>query len=300
MLLSDPLQKRIREKGTGATVQGIKASLLKLIDISFPKDLSVQINLVKKLDLINREVKLLESIYQSKLNALDALKKSLLHKAFSGQLTSSQSQSIIPFPTKIPDISATDLHAGILAIAHTFHESNRKLQNYGHVKAEKIAHMVESHLGIDLERFPVKDAAGPNDYPHLMRVEHRARKAGFFDFQRTENGGYRVEKKSGFDALILKTREKLGDRIQGIIDLMNEMVKMDTQQAEIFTTVYAAWNNLLLEGKQTTDEDIVLEARENWHPKKLNIERDKFFKAIPWMKKKGLIPKALRPFVCKG
>lgn len=36
LILSDSAQDRIREKGTGATVQGIKASLLKVIKISFP------------------------------------------------------------------------------------------------------------------------------------------------------------------------------------------------------------------------------------------------------------------------
>jgi type I restriction enzyme, S subunit len=36
LLLSDTMQATIREKGTGATVQGIKASLLKEIEISFP------------------------------------------------------------------------------------------------------------------------------------------------------------------------------------------------------------------------------------------------------------------------
>jgi|UniRef100_UPI003784BBFC type I restriction enzyme S subunit len=36
LLLSDTMQGIIREKGTGATVQGIKASLLKEIEISFP------------------------------------------------------------------------------------------------------------------------------------------------------------------------------------------------------------------------------------------------------------------------
>ena len=35
-LLSDSMQKHVREKGTGATVQGIKASLLKAIEIRFP------------------------------------------------------------------------------------------------------------------------------------------------------------------------------------------------------------------------------------------------------------------------
>src|SRR5258708_31606806 len=34
LLLSEPVQKRIHAKGTGATVKGIKASLLKRIEIS--------------------------------------------------------------------------------------------------------------------------------------------------------------------------------------------------------------------------------------------------------------------------
>jgi type I restriction enzyme S subunit len=86
MLLSGPIQQLIRAKGTGATVQGIKASLLKLIDISFPADLSIQSELVSKLDALREETQRLESLYQQKITALDELKKALLHKAFSGAL----------------------------------------------------------------------------------------------------------------------------------------------------------------------------------------------------------------------
>ena len=45
-----------------------------------------QKNIVAKLDALSEEIQRLESIYQQKLAALDALKKSLLHQAFSGQL----------------------------------------------------------------------------------------------------------------------------------------------------------------------------------------------------------------------
>jgi len=86
LLLSQPLQQRIRTKGTGATVQGIKASLLKSIEISFPKTLSEQEAIVAALDQLSHETNRLESIYKQKLAALDALKKSLLHQAFSGEL----------------------------------------------------------------------------------------------------------------------------------------------------------------------------------------------------------------------
>jgi type I restriction enzyme S subunit len=86
LLLSRPIQQRIRAKGTGATVQGIKASLLRLIVISFPSELSVQQGIVTELDALSNETQRLESIYQRKLAALESLKKSLLHQAFSGQL----------------------------------------------------------------------------------------------------------------------------------------------------------------------------------------------------------------------
>ena len=86
LLLSAPVQRSIRAEGTGATVQGIKASLLKLIQISFPKALTEQELIVKKLDSLSEETQRLESIYQQKLAALDELKKSLLHQAFTGQL----------------------------------------------------------------------------------------------------------------------------------------------------------------------------------------------------------------------
>ena len=86
LLLSEPVQQRIRSQGTGATVQGIKSSLLKLIEISFPKDLSKQRKIVGQLDAINEETQRLTAIYTRKLAALEELKKALLHKAFSGEL----------------------------------------------------------------------------------------------------------------------------------------------------------------------------------------------------------------------
>ena len=86
LLLSPLVQQRIHAKGTGATVKGIKASLLKTIEISFPKSVTEQEQIVAKLDALSEETQRLESIYQQKLAALDALKKSLLHQAFTGQL----------------------------------------------------------------------------------------------------------------------------------------------------------------------------------------------------------------------
>jgi type I restriction enzyme S subunit len=85
LLLSGPTQQRIRAQGTGATVQGIKARLLKQVEISFPKSFVEQKQTVETLDSLHNETDRLEFIYQQKLAALEELKKSLLHKAFTGQ-----------------------------------------------------------------------------------------------------------------------------------------------------------------------------------------------------------------------
>jgi len=86
LLLSKPVQESIRIHGTGATVQGIKASLLRLIEISFPESLRQQESIVRRLDALVDETQRLTRLYERKLAALEELKKSLLHQAFNGEL----------------------------------------------------------------------------------------------------------------------------------------------------------------------------------------------------------------------
>lgn len=87
MLLSPPVQRRILEKGTGATALGIKASLLKKIPIQFPRATTVQAAIARRFDELEDLVERLEALYSQKNDALDELKKSLLHQAFSGALS---------------------------------------------------------------------------------------------------------------------------------------------------------------------------------------------------------------------
>ena len=52
----------------------------------FPKSLKTQKTIVKKLDALSTETKKLEAIYQQKIDNLEELKKSVLQKAFNGEL----------------------------------------------------------------------------------------------------------------------------------------------------------------------------------------------------------------------
>ena len=76
-----------RLKGSG--VPNLHLEEIREVVISFPKLLSAQDALIASLDRLSTETQNLESLYQQKLAALEALKKSLLHQAFTGQLTAS-------------------------------------------------------------------------------------------------------------------------------------------------------------------------------------------------------------------
>ncbi len=71
--------------GTGATVQGVKIPFIQALDIPIPL-LREQNDIVMQLDEINAQVNLLNLKYHHELNALGELKKSILQKAFNGEL----------------------------------------------------------------------------------------------------------------------------------------------------------------------------------------------------------------------
>jgi len=69
----------------GAAYVGINIEDLRLLPVSAP-EINKQLKVVRHLELLQHETCRLESFYQRKLAALEELKKSLLHQAFSGRL----------------------------------------------------------------------------------------------------------------------------------------------------------------------------------------------------------------------
>lgn len=277
-----------------AHLPSIKKTVVEDWQLCVPKEISEQDKISAKLEELSTETQRLEKLYERKLAALAALKKSLLHQAFNGELTQESAQPVVIQPLLLPipslqGITPINLHAGILAIGYQAYEQAGRQWHFQHVVGEKFSHMTEALVGIDLGRNPVQDHNGPNDFPHLHKVEHRARMAKYFTFQDGQKGKVFV-KGQGFESLVATTRTALGELNQKLDEVIKLMVNMDMQQAEIFATVFAAWNNLLMDGLTPTDEQIVLAARENWHSDKLKIGRERFFGAIDWIRKKNVCP----------
>ena len=263
----------------------------------------------------------LEETLSESLEKAEALRQSSLKKAFAGELLTQQEleackaapdwepaeqllqrikdeklqarkpRVVAKAKTAKKSISTTDMHAGVITKIIQLHESNTEyLDKLSHVKCEKIAHLAEYYVGLDLGRVPRKDAAGPDDYPHLKKVESRAQKAGFFT-KVPRDIGYSYKTSRQADALIQKVDTFLnGEQAKKLEYLLLTFLKFDLEQSEIVATTYAGWNNLLLDGMNPTDDQIVYESRENWSKRKLRIPRQLFFKAITWMQEHDLVP----------
>ncbi len=77
---------RLDEYITGAAQPKLNQKALNSIPIPIPVSVVEQTAIIEHIELLQDETQRLESLYQQKLTALDELKQSLLHQAFSGQL----------------------------------------------------------------------------------------------------------------------------------------------------------------------------------------------------------------------
>ena len=85
-ILSSPyVFNQFDELATGSTVRNLNISLVSSVKIPLPS-IPEQKSIVKKLDKLSKQTKKLEAVYKQKISDLEELKKSVLKKAFSGEL----------------------------------------------------------------------------------------------------------------------------------------------------------------------------------------------------------------------
>jgi type I restriction enzyme S subunit len=85
VLNSRRIQQHFASAKSGAALQQFTIKQLKALIVPVPPFQQQEL-IVNALELLSQETQRLESLYQQKLTALDELKKSLLHQAFSGAL----------------------------------------------------------------------------------------------------------------------------------------------------------------------------------------------------------------------
>lgn len=232
----------------------------------------------------------LSQIYRSKLCALSQLRQTLLYKAFSGELNSVKERQLVVEVGKLESTTSPQYTADILAFAYAKHRAAKRDRTLGRVKGQKVLHLVEAVAGVDLGRDPIKDAAGPNDSAHMRRAEDCAAQQDYFSFEARETGGYDFKPGRNFDKLLASAYARLSAHKDAIAKVIDLVVPMDSQEAEVLATVHAAWNNLIIDGVKPTRDAIIAEARDNWTTSKLDIPVSKFENAIRFIRQSSITP----------
>lgn len=93
LLISNYVQKQIRAKTYGAALMQINIGDLRKILTPYPS-LKEQQTIVRQLDALRAETQKLEAVYQKKIADLDELKKSILQKAFAGELKTEKAVAV--------------------------------------------------------------------------------------------------------------------------------------------------------------------------------------------------------------
>ncbi|KZC34457.1 UNVERIFIED_ORG: hypothetical protein RHOFW104R5_33040 [Rhodanobacter sp. FW104-R5] len=166
-------------------------------------------------------------------------------------------------------------------------------RNFGRTAHMKHLYLAESRLGLNLSGRYMRQAAGPLD-TGIYALEKQAEAADWYT-HRVETLPSGKEKVSYVPGKALKALAEEGVAVLGplreemdrLIDLMGGL---KTEQVEIIATLFAAWNDALLDGHTLDDDWIVKEVREHWHASKQRFAPAELHKWLGWMRQNDVVP----------
>ena len=70
--------------------------------------------------------------------------------------------------------------------------------------------------------------------------------------------------------------------------LLYALADKKTEEVEIVATLFAVWNDLLIDGVQPTDAQVISELRENWHERKARFTPTELGRWLDWLRNKDI------------
>ena len=174
---------------------------------------------------------------------------------------------------------------------------HRTMMRFGRVKLQKLLYLAETHVGIGgLNGRYQREAAGPLDRAMLDDVEGELLNRDLYRKDGSDGGGITYAALSRAGQHVVDLQAAIPDKVADLRALIDLVRDLDTRATEMVTTLYAVWNDDLLDGRQISDDAIVEGVLDDWHPEK----RAKFTATdlhhwLAWMKRNGLIPRGNGP-----
>jgi len=295
-LRSSITQQRMQNCSKGVAVRGINIGDVRALQLPVPP-LAEQQHIVAKVEelmaLCDRLETQLTITHTETRRLLEAVLHDTLRQAPSTDVpvATNSSQKLARVHTTTATTGHPNKHfARTLLSAEIVHQLHAE-PTFGRIKHQKILHLCEHIAQIqEVSGEYYRQVAGPLDNRLIYTVETALKKQRWYEeYRRPQYGhGYRPLEKAGGH---LKYLERYWpDKLPVIRRLIDIMRTWDTDRCEMFATVYAAWNDLLIWKRDPSDEAILAEVLGRWHERKKRFSEMQWREVITWIRGKGFIP----------
>ena len=172
-------------------------------------------------------------------------------------------------------------------ITHRLHSQ----RTFGQRKLQKVIYLAEHAAKIAaIQGAYLRDAAGPHDRQLMNQIEGELQNRQWYERIERETVGhaYRPLSQAGQHRQAYSSAWSAAERttIEQVIELMRNW---DTDRCEMTVTLYAAWNDFILEGCPISDETIVGEVMHSWNDTKLRFGKTEWLAVLAEMKKHTIL-----------
>lgn len=163
----------------------------------------------------------------------------------------------------------------------------------GRTKFAKIFYLADVACELDLKARYYRKAAGPLDSRALYNKEIGIESLGvakkLFNIKETlENVKYTPA--SNIDSYLKIAKNVFGNKLENIDQIIKLFSNMSTREVEKIATLYACWNDLIIDKKQV-DEASIIKNFKNWHKNKEKFPNNEILDGLTWLKRHNLLPK---------
>jgi type I restriction enzyme S subunit len=264
----------------------LRTEILESIQIPIPP-LAEQLRICAKVDRLMKLVDQLEARLTASAETGIELLEAVVHELLRA------AANVIEFPSSEPNQASRRAAVGCYAIEHLVRNPS-----FGRTMLMKVCYLSETHLDVPLGWKPMRQAAGPYD-PEIETLELSGTRNGWFTVtEKALSSGrskYEYLVKDRLKAKAAEAISVLGERKAEFDRLLSLFAEKSTEEAEIIATLFAAWNDLLIDGMSPSGNDIIREVRENWHPQKERFSASLLQQWLDWMRRNRLIPKGCGP-----
>ncbi|MEO6273178.1 MAG: restriction endonuclease subunit S [Rhodoferax sp.] len=276
-LLSPVIKDLIDRVAVGSGVKHLRVGDVERLSVPLPP-LAEQTRIVAEVDRHLSIVREVEAEVDTNLRRAHALRQSVLQRAFSGEMAAGASQSMQKVVAAVS--SSQHLESASVVMAARIVAANCGEPTFGRVRLQKQLHL-STYIGqVATNDTYVRKQAGPLDMRMLLEVTQRLNELGWF--RETE----RADKAHGGKAYSYSALTKADDykqhlgvlttAQQKVVDDLNRLMhNWTTEQCELFSTVYAAWNDLILWKQEPGAQAVADQLHNHWHESKKKFSAEK-------------------------